>query len=679
MNLIQSAVQVSSEVAKPDAPVPTGPGQNTFAEALQSLQNSADPPTMATGQTKPVRGPSQADLNIKDSGQNWTIDGIPAGLPIVPLATEFAKTAGPPIAQNAKAAATSIKRTASAPTPTNVPSFCRNAGTKLNPRSISGASDAAAPIGVLREPCTAKLTAHAALAPSAAPSPSPAPAVHPEAAASVITAFQGSPLVNVPQTISPTGAVSAPVIPTSASPIPEIAPDQSTAAAAECDQQSNPTQPVGTQAVPSEPDSEFSVPDFQSSTAAPQLGVQQFDKAAPDIPQAMPQPDATAPPPDGMLAAQTSNAGPIDSNRQSSAARPYFAIPIKPAGTEATERSVDPTETFSPNSAVAPMSSKQHGPTSTTAAPHTFPLRLNPGQAPGVVQTQESEPATHSRMRQHNLDSGQPATPETGAVPVLNDVSHATFSSPLTDTHVATPKAPCRADKGSGESQSPSGQGIPAPGASDVSTKSTPVTNPQAAPPLGPDNIQAQSRTVEEPNSGPAINLVTTVSKAQPGASSPAGADRAAPPPRTDQPVQSETVNAGVVAARMVEGIGQSDMHIGLRTQAFGTVNVHTALRDAQVGLAVSSEKGDLRSFFSSEMPALQSALRQHDLHFENIKFIQSGNSASAFSANTNSGSHSSGQRPASMPGFSPDDVTEEDRLPEDISLEIPARLSVHA
>jgi len=127
----------------------------------------------------------------------------------------------------------------------------------------------------------------------------------------------------------------------------------------------------------------------------------------------------------------------------------------------------------------------------------------------------------------------------------------------------------------------------------------------------------------------------------------------------------------------MAGGIDQSDMHIGLRTQAFGTVNVHTALRDAQVGLALSSERGDLRGFFSSEMPALQSVLRQHDLHFENIRFVQQG--SPAFSADTNSESRSFSQRQPSMPGFSPEDATEEDGPPEDISLEMPARLSVHA
>ncbi len=85
-----------------------------------------------------------------------------------------------------------------------------------------------------------------------------------------------------------------------------------------------------------------------------------------------------------------------------------------------------------------------------------------------------------------------------------------------------------------------------------------------------------------------------------------------------------------VQVARIVDRLGQSDMHIGLRTQAFGTVDVHTALRDAQVGLSLNSEKGDLRTSLGPELPALQTVLRQHDLRLADLTFSAhtSGNNA---------------------------------------------------
>lgn len=106
-------------------------------------------------------------------------------------------------------------------------------------------------------------------------------------------------------------------------------------------------------------------------------------------------------------------------------------------------------------------------------------------------------------------------------------------------------------------------------------------------------------------------------------------------------------------------------MHIGLRTLAFGSVEVHTVVRDSQVGLAVGSERGDLRTFLSAEVPGLQTTFQQHDLHFDNIRFLDHGPGFDmAFSAGADSQSRSfqQGGRPApGWPGFgvSPTDSSE--------------------
>ena len=85
--------------------------------------------------------------------------------------------------------------------------------------------------------------------------------------------------------------------------------------------------------------------------------------------------------------------------------------------------------------------------------------------------------------------------------------------------------------------------------------------------------------------------------------------------------------------ARLVNGITQSEMHIGLRTQAFGNVELHTVVRDSQLGLAVGSEKGNLRSFLNSEMPTLQASLGQHNIRFDGIRFLEnSGGAGTGFS-----------------------------------------------
>lgn len=152
-------------------------------------------------------------------------------------------------------------------------------------------------------------------------------------------------------------------------------------------------------------------------------------------------------------------------------------------------------------------------------------------------------------------------------------------------------------------------------------------------------------------------------SLADPGTPSPAmKAQTPLPADSAPNPLPSA---GGVNAARIVDRMGQSEMHIGLRTLAFGSVEVHTVVRDSQVGLAVGSERGDLRTFLSAEVPGLQTTFQQHDLHFDNIRFLDHGPGFDmAFSAGADSQSRSfqQGGRPApGWPGFgvSPTDSSE--------------------
>jgi hypothetical protein len=88
-------------------------------------------------------------------------------------------------------------------------------------------------------------------------------------------------------------------------------------------------------------------------------------------------------------------------------------------------------------------------------------------------------------------------------------------------------------------------------------------------------------------------------------------------------PYVAHPANPGnLPSARLIQNTAQSEMHIDLRSQTFGNVELHTTVRDSQVGVAVGSDKGDLRSFLTAEVPGLQTALRQQDLHFDNIQFL---------------------------------------------------------
>ena len=92
--------------------------------------------------------------------------------------------------------------------------------------------------------------------------------------------------------------------------------------------------------------------------------------------------------------------------------------------------------------------------------------------------------------------------------------------------------------------------------------------------------------------------------------------------PQAEQGDTSPNPAANVNLARVVEGLSRSEMHIGLRTAAFGAVEVHTVIRENQVGVSVGTERGDLKTLLATEVPTLHTALRHQDLHFEGIRFL---------------------------------------------------------
>jgi hypothetical protein len=135
-----------------------------------------------------------------------------------------------------------------------------------------------------------------------------------------------------------------------------------------------------------------------------------------------------------------------------------------------------------------------------------------------------------------------------------------------------------------------------------------------------------------------------------------------------------------VEAARLVASALQSEMHIGLRTQAFGSVEVHTVVRDSQVGLTVGSERGDLHTLLGAEVSGLQTIFRQQDLRFDNIRFLETGAGTTAgFSGGADSQARSSSQQHSLPAGPFPINHRQQDAVELDLDSRLRARLNVHA
>jgi len=134
----------------------------------------------------------------------------------------------------------------------------------------------------------------------------------------------------------------------------------------------------------------------------------------------------------------------------------------------------------------------------------------------------------------------------------------------------------------------------------------------------------------------------------------------------------------------MVNGALQSEMHIGLRTQAFGNVEVHTVVHENQLGLTLGSERGNLRGLLNSEVPSLQTAFRQQDLRLETIRFLEgSGTTGSALSGGGDQQARSFSQSSTAPQSTVADEGADANERPdaaeEDLDLTGNTKLSVLA
>jgi hypothetical protein len=88
-----------------------------------------------------------------------------------------------------------------------------------------------------------------------------------------------------------------------------------------------------------------------------------------------------------------------------------------------------------------------------------------------------------------------------------------------------------------------------------------------------------------------------------------------------------------VQVAQIVNKASQAEMRIGLTTSAFGNVEVRTVVHASEVGLAIGSERGDLRGLMGNELPAIANTLQQQNLRLHEVNFHQgftgSGNPSS--------------------------------------------------
>jgi hypothetical protein len=282
-----------------------------------------------------------------------------------------------------------------------------------------------------------------------------------------------------------------------------------------------------------------------------------------------------------------------------------------------------------------------------------------------VTKGKETNPAGEARAKETSTEKVSSNSGPSNPVSSNSGSSNPGPSNPVSSNPAASNQQSARS-KPSDSSSNPA----------DTNTQSLSASSLPASP-AGP-------ASGNNPPSGTAVTA-SILAQVSPTANQDSGGQSSASPAAGPQllaasPTPAVPMVGPVEIARMVAGVAQSEMHIGLRTQAFGSVEVHTVVRDSQVGLSVGSERGDLRTFLATEVSGLQTTFRQQDLRFDNIRFLEtSAGTTAGFSGGADSQPRSSSQQHSSPVGVFSIHGPPEDSSELDTNVGLRTRLNVHA
>jgi len=119
-----------------------------------------------------------------------------------------------------------------------------------------------------------------------------------------------------------------------------------------------------------------------------------------------------------------------------------------------------------------------------------------------------------------------------------------------------------------------------------------------------------------EPPVAPAPSPQTVLPKAHQMLDSPVSTAASATSSSAANPATAEQLNA--------------QMHVGVRTDAFGTVEIHTVVQQSQIGLTVHADR-DIVRWFSSEIPSLGTELGKSHLNLTGVDFQSGAQTAGGF------------------------------------------------
>jgi len=267
-----------------------------------------------------------------------------------------------------------------------------------------------------------------------------------------------------------------------------------------------------------------------------------------------------------------------------------------------------------------------------------------------------------SQLRQNNIATTAAAGAHTSTPAASPGAVSGTLSASATQSWAGV--GPGAGPAGAKTNPAPSQSSNPAPPSSSAPSPTSDKASPGSESTVNAGDQNPHKNSSAVPAGAPAAQAALPQTPAAPAPA--AGTGSPAVPPNTSLPMPSASANnpdtgspAGttnlpqnavtttespanpaaspVQMAQIVSKTAQSEMRIEMNTTAFGGVEVRTTVHANDVGVVIGSERGDLRSLLSTELPGIAQSLQQQNLRLNQVNFHQSF----AFSNNLSSGTNS--------------------------------------
>jgi hypothetical protein len=318
-----------------------------------------------------------------------------------------------------------------------------------------------------------------------------------------------------------------------------------------------------------------------------------------------------------------------------------------------------------------------------------------------------SGPASSFTSNPSTVDNGQASSPDSNQN-VLNLVGSESVTSELNSPSYSAQSSDSASATGAGQdpktkSDTPTPVGLASASLSPASTQVVEKKVPAPVQPSGrpsgtaPSNVVSQT---EPPVASSVRDFSPTLTVPVPPSSAPAPQVESGVVPTLPQTHQMlDSAPAVLPGSATTSGAPNSaaeaqlndqvnaQMHVGVRTDAFGAVEIHTVVQQSQVGITVHADR-DIARWFSSEVPGLESGLNHSHLNLTGVNF-DSGRSGVQTASSFQQGQPR--QHFPETPGSAvsgPDVSADEDKPSETITVDIfpsapgagaTTRVSIHA